>query len=227
MIQKQLFFIWIGDSKPNYVDFAIQTYKEVNPDFKIDLIRYTVSEIENWEYSNDFILRKTIKKLLNNEIHVNPNIPMNDNKYFIQHICDVYRFELLQYYGGIYLDCDTFPVKPFDEELLSKENFNVRRSLINKDGKKVTFFDSFFCGQSDPKYYLRLDRDKINHLEPEYNTLDDDKKYLELRDKFFNCVLQYGENFGGNDKYVDHYHDYRWKLDDCKLDSVNIINSNV
>lgn len=36
---------------------------------------------------------------------------------------DALRFYLLDTYGGIYLDCDTFPVKPFDDRLLNMDYF--------------------------------------------------------------------------------------------------------
>lgn len=217
-IQKQIFFIWLGDNKPNYVDFAIKAFQNVNPNFKIDLIRYTLSEIDNWENSNDFILRKTIKKILSKKIHINQHIPL-ENKYIIQHICDVYRFEILQYYGGIYLDCDTFPIKPFDDKLLEMENFNVKRQ---SDNQKTWWLDSFFCGQSDPKYYLRLDRDKINHLDGYYNSFEKDPKFIELKKKFFNCTLSYGEYFGDPNCYINHYHEYRWNLNNYKVEICNL-----
>jgi mannosyltransferase OCH1-like enzyme len=49
---------------------------------------------------------------------------------------DVLKFYLLDKYGGIFLDCDTFPVKPFDDILLQNEFFACR-SLIGK----TDFFD--------------------------------------------------------------------------------------
>ena len=42
MIPKQLFFIWLGDNKPKYVDFAVKTFKDVNPDFKVDLMEWKI-----------------------------------------------------------------------------------------------------------------------------------------------------------------------------------------
>ena len=38
MIPKILHFIWLGPNKPNYVNFAIDTFKKVNHDFEINFI---------------------------------------------------------------------------------------------------------------------------------------------------------------------------------------------
>ena len=35
MIQKKLHFIWLGDNIPNYVNFAIENFRNVNKDFEI------------------------------------------------------------------------------------------------------------------------------------------------------------------------------------------------
>ena len=45
------------------------------------------------------------------------------NRKFISILCNILRIELLNKYGGIYLDCDTFPLRPFDDYLLSLKEF--------------------------------------------------------------------------------------------------------
>lgn len=47
------------------------------------------------------------------------------NTPFIQLFCDVLRLELLNVYGGIYVDCDTFPLKPFDDIMFNHKKFLV------------------------------------------------------------------------------------------------------
>lgn len=54
-------------------------------------------------------------------------------------LSDALRFYLLNKYGGIYLDLDTFPVNPFDSHLLSYENGFV----VNY---KPDRYDIFFIG---------------------------------------------------------------------------------
>ena len=40
LIPKILHFIWIGH-KPNYIDYMLQAYKKVNPQFTINFVNYT------------------------------------------------------------------------------------------------------------------------------------------------------------------------------------------
>ena len=61
MIPKQLFFIWLGDNKPNYVDFAVNTFKGVNPDFKVDLIEWKIEDIEN---PSDELLKRSVDEAI-------------------------------------------------------------------------------------------------------------------------------------------------------------------
>lgn len=62
---------------------------------------------------------------------------------FIQVLSDIVRIELLNEFGGIYMDCDTFPLKKFPVELLTKDFFIARR-----DTGGGYFLDNFFMGKS-------------------------------------------------------------------------------
>lgn len=53
-------------------------------------------------------------------------------------ISDAFRLFLLDKYGGIYLDLDTFPVNHFDEPLLAKDGFAINH--------KKHHCDYFFMG---------------------------------------------------------------------------------
>lgn len=131
MVPKQIFFIWLGDQKPDFVDFSMNAFREVNPSFKVDLVWWTIAQIENTE---DRILRGSIDWTLG---HRRPHLR------FIQNLADVYRMSLLNEYGGIYLDADTFPIRPFDDALLAKP-FNVTRSYNNN---WAIFKEIFFVGK--------------------------------------------------------------------------------
>jgi mannosyltransferase OCH1-like enzyme len=61
---------------------------------------------------------------------------------FIQTLADIFRLAVLNKYGGIYLDCDTYPLKPFDSLLMTK-NFTVARHTYNN----IIIPDSFFMGK--------------------------------------------------------------------------------
>ena len=125
MIQKKLHFIWLGDNIPNYVNFAIENFRNVNKDFEIYKWFFTIKDIEN---PKDELLKRAIDDALKNK-----KLPCNKHKPFIVIVSDNYRCVLLKHYGGIYLDCDTFPIKPFDEKLLRLNNFSVTRSYENNE----------------------------------------------------------------------------------------------
>jgi len=62
---------------------------------------------KNEKYKN--ILNKTYMYILQHqEVFYGKEIR------FIQLLSDIYRLRIIQEFGGIYVDCDTFPLKPFD-----------------------------------------------------------------------------------------------------------------
>jgi hypothetical protein len=190
MIPKQIFFIWLGDEKPKYVDFAVNAFKEVNPDFKIDLIEWSINDVEN---PKDELLKKSVDEAI--------KLNRKDRK-FVQSVANIYRYTLLKHYGGIYLDCDTFPVKPFDDELLNHTEFDV---TISWGINSFITRDVFFIGSCNSEY-LRTHPKNHVFLYPHTETW----KYKQLRDKFFNCTLKYGEFYGDEHYYINHYHDFTW-----------------
>ena len=201
MIPKQLFFIWIGD-KPNYVDFAVNTFKEVNPDFKVDLLEWTINDIEN---PKDKIL----------SISVNEAIKLNrKDRKFIQSVANIYRYRLLNEYGGIYLDCDTFPVKPFDNELLKHTTFDVLTSWTRN---QFCTRDVFFIGSMNLEDLKKTAKNQV-YLYP-HTECDN---YEELRNKFYNLELKYGEYYGDPKYYyINHYHDFTWNPKNCRTPLCN------
>ena len=124
----------------------------------------------------------------------------------IQLLSDVARIELLNEFGGIYLDCDTFPIQPFDAELLSKGFFRVEKRTCGG-----TAPDNFFMGKSvwhppvtDP--YDVPDAFKVVHDQPTFRA-----EYLVNRKRFFDLELRYPEHTLGPGCYVDHYQDGKWR----------------
>ena len=250
LIPKTLFFIWIGDDVPSYVDFSINAFKKVNPKFNINFQHITIDTIEHrknkivdrcCEYIIDAADGKT------NKYSIFINRYINENRKFCQILANVLRFELLYEYGGIYLDCDTFPIKPFDEKLLEAGSFcpqicSYRNKKINADTiddaqlydfqlkyddnyHKYYNNDIFFIGQH--KNY----KDTIKFLEKTtiVNNINtgvyirnnlNDPKFLHLRQKFFNCTLQIDQHYYGNNFYIDHFCDRTWQKN-----SIGIIRS--
>ena len=199
MIPKILHFIWLGPNKPNYVNFAIDTFKKVNHDFEINFIEEI--DIENPKNS---IVKQTIDYMLSTKY----KIP--ENKRFIGQLSIELRYILIYKYGGIYLDCDTFPIKPFDDKLLNCKKFQITRSYdagyINEE--------VFFLGK-DPNYF----NTKEQLLYP-VNSNDNDPKYSQLKEKFFNLTLKYGEHYSNIQYcYIDHFNDFSCNIQSktCKV----------
>ena len=206
MIPKQLFFIWLGNTPPAYCEFAINAFKEVNPDFKVDFLYWSVEDVEN---PKDEILKKSVEDAI--------KLNRKDRK-FIQSVTNLYRYKILYRYGGIYLDCDTFPVRPFDDKLLDHTEFDV---TISWGQNQFIIRDVFFLGKC-PKTYLEKNPPKYTLLYPHTET----GNYHELKKKFFDCTLKYGEYYGDPKLYyINHYHDFTWNPKNlrtplCKWDEI-------
>lgn len=199
MIPKNVFFIWLGDNKPNYVDFAVKTFRDVNPTYNVELIEWKISDIEE---PKDLLLKEAV----NDAIELN----RKDRK-FVQSVANIYRYTLLRKYGGIYLDCDTFPIKPFDDKLLSFSEFDVTTSW---GCDQFIVRDVFFIGACSLDELRKIKKNKT-FLYPHGDGTGEE--YQKLKTKFFNCELKYGEFFGNYDKnYINHYHDFTWNHKNCR-----------
>lgn len=54
------------------------------------------------------------------------------------------RLELLNTFGGLYVDCDTLPMRPFDDKLLSLAQFTV---AMHMRGSSCIIPDYWFMGR--------------------------------------------------------------------------------
>ena len=138
MIQKNLFFIWFGE-RPKYVEYCISNFSNANPDFNIK--RYLYQDVYN---TGNQDIEECIAACKRKNTFYHSWV----NRLYYKNVClcenakwsDVLRWYLLEKYGGIYLDCDTWPVKPFDDELLNRDSFFVTRM------ENYFYRDSFFMG---------------------------------------------------------------------------------
>ena len=205
MIPKNIFFIWLGDNVPTFSNFAFENFKKINPEFKMEFLHYKTKDIDEI-YFNKKILNEYDKDLYNSisETLEYPEYSLDHNLYkMVRKISNYFRYYLLNKYGGIYLDCDTFPIKPFDEELLNNKAF----TCCNFPNRP----DCFFMGSIREYKIFKCKEEKCKLLK--YNNL---KGILtsDLRKKFFNCTLKYGEHYENpKDHYIDHYLDRRWLRD--------------
>lgn len=200
MIQKNLFFIWFG-SKPKYVDFCVSNFHKINLDFNIKTYFYTDEDVLLSKQFKGPIYDLVGKKIIEDSIY---NTETNDdflktyhNKDIIYKISlsDRLRYLLIYRYGGIYLDCDTFPIKPFDDELLSLENFCVTQGEDKGD--------IFFIGRNKDTNFKDCVKLSTNS---HYDKLWNNKKFINMCTKFNNCELVYGDYFNDpKEHYIDHY----------------------
>lgn len=219
-IPKRLFFIWFGNSQPKYVDFCIQNFKRVNLDFEIVFLRKTVKEIEeiwlknviNDEY--DEVIKRCSFDIIN-ECGIYEDYIKNQkyNLYkkdlrFIQLLGDIVRVELINEFGGIYLDCDTFPLKSFDHELLKLDSFCVKRHYLEHISP-----DNYFIGSKSRKFVseiknpLKFDGKMI--LQTNKNWFSNVNFWKNKRN-FFLCELNDNNLIKNGDFYIEHYNTGTW-----------------
>ena len=65
LIPKEMFYIWFGDNIPNYTNIVINQFKELHPDYKVDLIHYNVEELNDVQKTKDKLLIKADYSLYN------------------------------------------------------------------------------------------------------------------------------------------------------------------
>lgn len=217
MIPKIIHFIWIGNYIPAYVNYSINMFQHVNPNFTIHFVTKTIKELEllidshNILSIDDDLLYKCAIGILNNNIsYINIiNHCKKINLRFIQILTDIYRIELLNYYGGIYLDCDTFPIIPFDNKLLENIGFTVVRHFYNN----YIINDNYFmgCQKNGMPYNIFDNTPNIKKILQTPKNWWKNINFLKNKRLFFKCELLYGEYSFSNNFYIDHYNSMSWK----------------
>ena len=231
MIPKRLIFIWLGKNDvPEYGYYAIKAFQDVNPDFEINFV--CEHDIENTKNQD---LQECIK-LINSPTY-NIYRHMVERKFAKQNffgekgqyvgLSDAFRFYMLNKYGGIYLDLDTFPVNKFDAKLLSYDGGFAVSHVQNK-------CDIFFLGFQkscvddglirvnenrlgeffDFKYSHKYN-DKVHKIIYYEKLIRNSKRYKTNNQKLLEMKLQYGEsvlyrNFL-NEYYIDHFRIGAWR----------------
>jgi len=142
MIPKILHMIWIGP-KPFPYEANLQKYIELHPEWKINL----------WTDSN-------LPRLRNRKIY--KSIPIYAAR------ADLLRIEILAIYGGVYVDADSYPIKPLDELTEGLDNCFVttnRKGKIeinlmgcSRDNKKMLRLVGGF-----KKYWVKLGKKEKKH----------------------------------------------------------------
>lgn len=229
MIPKNLIFIWLGSEIPLYGKTCINAFKKMNPEFNIILVHEPdLDNIKNQDVIDCFNEIKSDK----------PSIYkyMVERTYAKEHLSsslsqkctalsDALRFYLLNKYGGIYLDIDTFPVKPFDERLLSFSTGFMPKIYSSK----TLYVDIFFMGfpqncvvdeigikqyrieiYDEKSLFFLFDKNAIHYITYDRTLIDAlHSKYNALVNKFIDGKLSIGESIlmkcFSEDYYIDHY----------------------
>lgn len=100
MIPKVLQFIWIWDPLPPFAEYVIDAYRKTNPTWKI---------MEISKVPDDF--PATLRPFIDE-----PRIPS-------AYKCDLFRGWSLWRYGGVNVDMDSLPIRPFDDYLVDRDCF--------------------------------------------------------------------------------------------------------
>ena len=158
-IPKQIFFVNLGQMKP-FMNFCIQSFRDLNPTFKIDIYNYDTPDDLYKDKNVEYILshNKTIDK---------------DN---IESILYSLKYRLVYLNGGIYSSLYNYCIKPLDD-LLLYDNF-ITSSL--KDD--IIYRNNYMFGVK--KSYIG----EINNMlmPPIYL---DDLDYQSMKLSFSNCNL--------------------------------------
>lgn len=156
MIPKRIFMVWLGNAVPAYAHMAVDMFRLAYAGYDIEFIRYKVddlrqirdgrvnSDIDNAMYG---VMREVFdlgKGSRYSGYIENQRTIYGKNMKNIMLLSDIFRLELLNAFGGVYIDVDSVPGRFFDDELLSKDRFCVCRV----SGKR-TIPDNYFMGQSD------------------------------------------------------------------------------
>lgn len=228
-IPKHLFFIWLGDQIPLYVTFSIEEYKKLNPSFEITFIKYKISEIEKIynskkiqnEYDqlilnaiNEIILHKdTYKQTFYRKLIDGQYLYYHNRLRFIQLLADIFRLEVLNKFGGIYVDCDTFPLKPFDDTILAQPF--IVQTYINLIYDKTVYphiiYDNYFIGTNSMLKIYSFQQPELQPLLQNNNKWWINLDYIFNKKKFYSLKLNQKNVRKNNDFYIEHYCDGTWK----------------
>ena len=237
MIENNIFFIWLGDVVPNYALFAVDAFKMANQSFNIQLVHKTTADIEHPIVENevDQCFLDSIRTAIGKyevPLHYQEYIDNQRRLYgkdirFVQLLSDIFRVQLVNSLGGIYLDCDTFPNRPFDNQLL-EDDFCVARhyskTFVSQDNyffgcKKKSSIDDFLI----PLPYKCFGKQKYRLICQTIPSIQANVKFIYQKSLFYRQQLQYKPNLFNDSFYINHYSRENWRnsihrIPMCKYD---------
>lgn len=99
--------------------------------------------------------------------------------------------EILNEYGGIYVDCDTFPIKPFDDDIISKSFIAQHDYKIGygRNARYVKYIDNYFIGMPPCCSFYDLEDMRLARIECNTRIKEFDASYIHRRKLFYACKL--------------------------------------
>lgn len=196
----------------------------MNPSFEVKTVYRSIKQLENI-YESDYALLDDDDKLIKECICIIVDKSIQTPyRAYVEHqrqiyakdfhivniLSDLLRVAFLNKYGGIYLDCDCFPVKPFDDKLLNLRYFAVDRHYA-KD--KQHGLDNYFIGSLKQDNENMLDGifdKKCVHLLQTTPNWHNNIAFVKNRCLFFKRKLDLGSWSLSKDFYIDHYNNGSW-----------------
>ena len=223
--KKNIFFIWLGDSLPINIKFVFDAFQLMNPCVNCSLIHKSIdqiNEIHIYSCYDDidqifldsiFVLKEyndLWKDFIDNQIKV-----YGKDAKFIQVLSDIFRVILLQKLGGIYVDCDTYPVKQFDDSLFECP-FCVMSYQANATEQHI---DNYFFGMPKGLNYVPYDDFKHNMrlISQTYYKQQSSIGYYERKMKFNRGILSINDFPKDFPFYIEHYPSCNWKNNPSKI----------
>ena len=218
MIPKNIFLIWFGNYVPIYVRRNAQRYSQLNYSFNVQFIHRTIEELEFIKHGYthniiDSLILESYNQLKTKKpsrygqyIHeLKKNVSIFNVESAIS-LSDVLRLELLNKFGGIYVDCDVFQLKPFDSSLLQNKRFVVKVHHTS------SFFssDNFFIGSIPQNKNDYLDMPFLNpsrckHIVQTIDGWRTNVQYIVNKKNFYNLEFDKIKPAFDSGFYIEHY----------------------
>ena len=249
MIPKNINLIWLGDTIPDYVFYSKTAYQKMNQDFNVQLIHYTNNQIEYFiQCDNITSTMSNIDIALWNSIHDFLNNPEDmlypPNRYGnvkqCMEILETFKIYLITTIGGIYVDADTYPLKPFDNilqydmiGLYHQDNHSDKCAIaFNKDFISISQLKKYKAQERWSKIYRKSNNTSrfiiFDHLKQTDNRFD---LYSQLQKDFYACninnnLIEQWKNLNNSSlEYFLHLHRFSWNyIDDkkCLVQSLSL-----
>lgn len=157
-IPKIIWSFWDSDERPEFIQKCIASWKKYNPDYEIHVV--SKSTLGN------FLPQDEVDKMVNWKFNDGP-----------QRLSDLVRLQLLEVYGGIWLDASIVCFKSFN--WVHSENADC---ILFADDKEYPLIHSWFIAAVPQQEFVRAWNREFRGVE-NYASMDEYRAQLSDRDK--------------------------------------------